>query len=183
MTPKVSVFIATSLDGYIAREDGDLDWLDAAQATVPAGEDCGYQALMQTVDVLVMGRKTYEKVLSFGAWPYGDTRVIVLSSEAIAFPDAIPDSVTHSSEDPLALCDRLLREGVKHIYIDGGNTIQRFLSAGLVDEITITIIPILLGAGVSLFGSLEDDVKLSCIDTKRYNFGFVQLKYRVKKSV
>lgn len=102
MRPKVSVFIATSLDGYIARTDGELDWLDAAQATVPAGEDCGYQALMQSVDAMIMGRKTYEKVLSFGQWPYGKTAVVVLSSTPISFPGTIPNSVTHSFEDPHA---------------------------------------------------------------------------------
>lgn len=181
MRPKVSVFIAISLDGYIARTNGDLDWLDAANATVPAGEDCGYQSLMQTVDVLVMGRKTYEKVLSFGPWSYGETAVIVLSSTPITFPDELPATVTHSSENPRTLCERLSRDGIDHIYIDGGNTIQRFLSAGLVDELTITVIPILLGAGISLFGSLDTDMRLSCVDTKRYEFGFVQLKYRVKQ--
>ncbi|MGK7910704.1 MAG: dihydrofolate reductase family protein [Synechococcus sp.] len=178
---KVSVFIATSLDGYIARTNGDLDWLDAANVTVPAGEDCGYRSLMQTVDTLILGRKTYEKVLSFGPWPYGETPTIVLSSNPITFPDGIPDTVTHSSEDPSTLCKRLSRNGINHIYIDGGNTIQRFLSAGLVDELTITIIPILLGEGISLFGSLKTDITLSCIDAKRYEFGFVQLKYCVKK--
>lgn len=181
MRPKVSVFIATSLDGYIARTNGDLDWLDAANATVPVGEDCGYQALMQTVDALIMGRKTYEKVLTFGPWPYGETAVTVLSSTPISFPDEIPATVTHSSEDPHSLCERLSREGTKHIYIDGGNTIQRFLSGELVDELTITIIPILLGTGIPLFGPFDTDMNLSCVDTKRFEFGFVQLKYRVKK--
>ncbi len=87
MKPQVSVFIATSLDAYIARTDGYLDWLDAAQATVPTGEDCGYQSFMQTVDTLIMGRKTYEKVLSFGLWPYSEKAVTVLSSTPISFPD------------------------------------------------------------------------------------------------
>ncbi|MFO0904108.1 MAG: dihydrofolate reductase family protein [Pirellulales bacterium] len=181
MRPKVSVFVATSLDGYIARTNGDLDWLDAAQAMVPAGEDCGYQLLMQTVDALIMGRKTFEKVLSFGPWSYGKTAVIVMSSTTLSFPDAVPDTVTHSSEAPRALCDRLSRDGVNHIYVDGGNTIQRFLSAGLVDELTITITPILLGTGIPLFGSFDTDIHLSCIDAKRYEFGFVQLKYRVER--
>lgn len=181
MRPKVSVFIATSLDGYIARANGDLDWLDMAQARVPAGEDCGYQAFMQTVDVLIMGRKTYEKVRSFGPWPYGEMAVIVLSSTAMSFPDTISATVTHSSEDPQTLCERLWHDGVRNIYIDGGYTIQRFLAARLVDELTITIIPILLGRGIPLFGSLETDINLSCVGTKRYEFGFVQLKYRLQK--
>jgi dihydrofolate reductase len=181
MKPKVSVFVATSLDGYIARSDGNLDWLDSAQKTIPAGEDCGYQALMQTVDVLVMGRKTYEKVLSFGAWPYGQQRVIVLSSNPLTFPDDIPDTVSHCCDAPQTLCSQLSADGVNHIYIDGGNTIQRFLAAGLVDELTITVIPVLLGDGISLFGSLQSDIELSCVETTQYEFGFVQLKYRVRQ--
>ena len=182
MNPKVSVFIATSLDGYIARRNGDIDWLDAANAVVPKGEDCGYRALMQSVDALVMGRNSFEKVRSFGFWPYGETPVTVMSSKPIAFQEGTPKTVTHSSESPPELCERLSRGGVKHIYVDGGNTIQRFLSAGLVDELTITVIPVLLGSGIPLFGSLKSDVKLSCIDTKRYEFGFVQIKYRIENN-
>ena len=182
MNPKVSVFIATSLDGYIARKNGDLDWLDAANSTVPKGEDCGYCAFMDTVDVLVMGRKTYEQVLSFGEWPYGKTPVVVLSRNPIMFPPELPDTVTHSSEEPEALCDRLSQEGSKHLYIDGGVTIQRFLAAGLVDEITITLIPIILGEGTPLFGPVLKDVLLKCIGTKTFEFGFVQVQYAVVKN-
>ncbi len=180
MPLKVSVFIATSLDGYIARENGDIDWLDDANANAPEGEDCGFAAFMATVDRLVMGRKTYEKVLSFGEWPYGSTPVTVMSRRPIEFPERIPKTVTHSSESPPELCDRLERDGVKHIYVDGGNTIQRFFAAKLVDEITIAFIPILLGSGIPLFGSQGSDVKLSCLDTKQYKFGAVQIKYRVE---
>ena len=180
MSPKVSVFIATSLDGYIARENGDLDWLEVANANMPEEDDGGFAAFMQTVDALVMGRKSYEKVLSFGEWVYGDTPVIVMSSQPIAFPDGTPNTVTQSSETPAELCVRLFRDGVKHIYVDGGNTIQRFLSAGLVDELTLTLIPILLGSGIPLFGSLKSDVKLSCLNTKRYDCGIVQMHYRVE---
>lgn len=183
MIPKVSVFIATSLDGYIARPNGDIDWLDAANAAIPEGEDCGYGALMQSVDALVMGRNTYEKVLSFGTWPYGDTPVTVLSSGPIAFPNILQGTVKHSSEYPLSLCERLGYEGIKHIYIDGGNTIQRFLAAGLVTEITITLIPVILGAGIPLFAPVDTDVSLSCIGVKTYDFGFVQLKYAVENKV
>ncbi len=106
MSIQASVFIATSLDGYIAREDGKLDWLYTANATVPEGEDCGYSDFMKTVDVLVMGRKTYEKVLSFGLWPYGGTSVIVLSSNKIEIPNELVQSVSCSSESPKELCKR-----------------------------------------------------------------------------
>ena len=181
MNPKVSVFIATSLDGYIARSNGDIDWLDAANATVPKGEDCGYGALMQSVDALVMGRNSYEKVRSFGFWPYGDTPVVVMSSNPISFPNDLPKTIQHSSEHPRELCKRLSRHGIGHIYVDGGNTIQRFLVAGLVDELTITVIPVPLGSGISLFGALNSDLSLTCVGTKTYEFGFVQLTYTIPK--
>ncbi|WP_299489706.1 dihydrofolate reductase family protein [Acaryochloris sp. IP29b_bin.137] len=179
MSTKVSVFIATSLDGFIARKNGDLDWLNDANATVPEGEDCGYQSFMASVDVLIMGRKTYEKVLSFGEWPYGQTQVIVMSRNPIDFPAELPAWVTHSAETPSALYQRLVKEGAQHLYIDGGMTIQRFLAAGLIDELTLTVIPILLGEGQPLFGPLEKDIQLTPISSRTYDFGFVQLKYAV----
>ena len=179
MSIQASVFIATSLDGYIAREDGKLDWLDAANATVPEDEDCGYYDFMKTVDVLVMGRKTYEKVLSFGMWPYGDTSVIVLSSNEIEIPNDLIQSVSCSSESPKELCERLANEEAKRIYVDGGITIQRFLAEGLINDVTITVIPIVLGSGKPLFGIVEKDIPLKHISTKTYDFGFVQLTYNV----
>jgi len=182
MKPKVSVYIATSLDGYIARKNDDIEWLDEASAGVPEGEDCGYGELMKTVDLLVLGRRSYDKVLSFGKWPYVEQAVHVLSSKPIRFPDHIPDKVSCSSETPLELCERLSAEGVQHIYIDGGQTIQRFLAAGLVDEITITMIPVLLGDGIPLFGPLPSDINLSCLSATRFDFGFVQLKYGVRQT-
>jgi dihydrofolate reductase len=181
MSAKASVYIATSLDGFIAREDGGLDWLNTANSNVPKGEDCGYRAFMDTVDVLVMGRKSYEKVLSFENWPYGDTRVVVLSRNPIAFPKKIPKSVTHSSETPTELTGRLISEGMQHLYVDGGVTIQRFLAEGLINELTITIIPILLGSGIRLFGPLPKDIQLTHIATRSFDFGFVQKKYSIEK--
>lgn len=181
MQARSSVFIATSLDGFIAREDGGLDWLDDANATVPEGEDCGYSAFMASVDVLVMGRKTYEKVLTFGEWPYGETRVVVMSGSPISFPAEIPNTVSHSSESPTALHERLSKEGAKQLYIDGGVTIQRFLAEGLIDEITVTVIPILLGRGIPLFRPSERAILLNHIETKSFEFGFVQSKYSVIK--
>ncbi len=182
MSLKSSVFIATSLDGFIAREDGGLDWLDAANATVPEGEDCGYHTFMNSIDTLVMGRKTYEKVLSFGQWSYGNKPVIVLSSEKIEIPADLHSTVSHSSESPQELYTRLSQKGLKRLYIDGGITIQRFLAAGLIDDITITLIPILLGNGKPLFGSFGKDISLRHIATKTFDFGFVQLTYQVVKT-
>lgn len=175
-----SVFIATSLDGFIAREDDSLDWLDAANALVPAGEDFGYDAFMNSVDVLVMGRHTFEKVLSFGNWPYGDKPVIVLSSRSLNIPEQLQKSVTHSAESPEELYQRLSKDGLQRLYIDGGITIQRFLAAGLIHDLTITVIPVILGQGKPLFGELANDIKLKLLTSKAWDFGFIQSTYQVK---
>lgn len=174
-----TVFIATSLDGFIARSDGGLDWLDAANATVPAGEDCGYGAFMADIDALVMGRKTFEQVLTFGQWPYGQTPVVVLSSRPFDIPAGLKGTVSHSSETPDQLCARLDAEGLPRRYIDGGLTVQRFLAAGRIDEMTITLIPVLLGQGIPLFGPRIGDVPLTLVGTRAYDWGFVQLHYRI----
>lgn len=173
---KVSVFIATSLDGFIAREDDSLDWLDAANKTVPANEDCGYGAFMASVDLLVMGRGTYEQVLTFGDWPY-EKPVIVLSSQTLDIPKSLASRVEHSSETPQAIYKRLSERGVKSIYLDGGITIQRFMAAGLVDDLTITSIPIILGRGKALFANLNKDIPLALVSSRSYPFGFVQTTY------
>jgi len=181
MRAKVSVYVATSLDGFIARSNGDVDWLNDLQRKMPPGEDCGYRAFADSVDVLVMGRKTYEQVLTFGQWPYGKKPVVVLSSKAISFPAELPKTVSHSSEEPDALVERLTAEGAGHLYIDGGVTIQRFLAAGLVDEITIATIPVILGEGIPLFGPVAGDLWLECIETRAYRFGITQARYAVSR--
>jgi len=180
MAIRASVFIATSLDGFISRQDGSIDWLNEANGSVTPGEDCGYKAFADGVDVLVMGRHTFDLVRTFDAWPYGEKRVVVLSSQAVDIPKDWSSTVSHSSEAPEVLLRRLESEGFKHAYIDGGITIQRFLRAGLIDEITITLIPMLLGAGRPLFGALEKDLKLKLLRTKAYEFGFVQVTYSTR---
>jgi dihydrofolate reductase len=180
MSLTASVFIAVSLDGFIARSGGELDWLDAANAAVPEGEDCGFRAFWEPIDALIMGRRTYEQVLSFGSWPYGDKPVVVLSSNMIEIPKDLAQTVSWSSESPEKLCERLSSEGAKRLYIDGGLTIQRFLSAGLINDLTITVIPIILGSGRSLFGDAGKDIHLRHIATRTYDFGFVQSTYEVE---
>jgi dihydrofolate reductase len=179
---KASVYVGTSLDGFIARRDGSIDWLNEANALVPEGEDCGFKAFMDSVDTLIMGRKTYEQVLTFGQWPYGDTPVVVLSHNTVTIPSLLPDRVSHSSESPQALLERLSSQGVKHVYVDGGNTIQGFLAESLIDEITITSIPVAIGDGIPLLGPMEKDLKLAHVRTTVYGFGFVQTTYRMKKA-
>lgn len=181
MTIKASVFIATSLDGFIARPNGDIDWLNDANAVVPAGEDCGYRAFMDSVDVLVMGRKTFEQVLTFGEWSYGAKKVVVLSRKGVTLPQELSKTVSTSAATPKQLVERLSLEGAQNIYVDGGKTIQSFLDNGLIDDITITVIPVLLGEGLPLFSSLKSDVHLKHVSTTSYPFGFVQSKYSVEK--
>lgn len=181
MKPHSSVFIATSLDGYIARPDGRIDWLLQANQPVPAGEDCGFQAFMDTVDTLVMGRKTFEQVLTFDAWPYAGKRVVVLSRRGIEVPAALRATVSASADAPAVLLENLAAQGARHLYIDGGETIQGFLRAGLIDELIITTIPVLLGAGRSLFGTLSADVALTHLATQAWPFGFVQSRYHVRQ--
>ncbi len=179
---KISVYIATSVDGFIARENGDLDWLPGSDGeTVPDSdnEDYGYNAFMESIDVLVMGRKTYESVISFGQWPYENKRVIVLSSTLSHLSENLPDSVELKSCPPQELALELGQSGAKHLYIDGGLTIQKFLDAGLIDEIIITTVPVLIGSGIPLFGPLHRDKKLQHIETRSYKNGFVQSKYKI----
>lgn len=175
---KASVFIATSLDGFIARENGDIHWLSEADGN-GSEEDYGYKDFMATVDVLVMGRKTFEKVLTFGEWPYGSKPVVVLSSRPVQVPKKIAQSVESMSCPPAELVSRLAERGAGHLYIDGGKTIQGFLDAGLIQQIIITRIPVLIGSGISLFGPLKHDVKLRHIETRQFTSGFVQSKYVV----
>ncbi|OEU75146.1 MAG: deaminase [Desulfuromonadales bacterium C00003068] len=182
MSLEISVFISTSLDGYIAREDGGLDWLDAANADVPDGEDFGFIQFMQSIDSIVMGRKTYEKVLSFGGWPYGAASVIVLSRTPIEFPDDSEHNVSSSSESLKELCHRLESEGQKHLYVDGGITIRRFLADGLITDVTVTTVPVVLGSGIPLFGSVEKDITFEHVATKSFDVGFVQSTYNVKSA-
>ena len=179
MRPRASAFIAASLDGFIARPDGSLDWLDDAQALIPEGEDCGYLEFMASIDGLVMGRHTFERVLGFDAWPYGNTPVFVMSHAPVAIPTDLSASVHSVQTTPATLVAQLGQAGFRHLYVDGGQTIQGFLRAALLDDITVTVIPVLLGSGRPLFGSLDRDVELTLMRSQAYEFGFVQSTYRI----
>lgn len=175
---KATVFIATSLDGFIAREDGAIDWLPTGADT--KFEDYGYAEFMKSVDALVMGRKTYETVRGFGGeWPYGVKPVIVLSSKKVQIPKELAKTVTSMSGKIAAIISHLESLGMKHIYVDGGITIQKFLDAGVIDRLIITRIPVLIGKGIPLFGPVEQDIKLSHVATKTYPSGLVQSEYFV----
>ncbi len=171
---KASVFIATSLEGFIARADGALDWLPADDV-----EPHGYDEFIATVDAIVMGRKTFETVLTFGAWPYGTKPVVVLSRtpSALRAPDgAVCEMMAGTPSEVVA---RLGARGFKHLYVDGGVTIQGFLAAGLIQRMIITRIPVLLGSGIPLFGPLSQDVRLEHVATRSFPSGLVQSEYLI----
>jgi len=168
---KASVFIATSLDGFIARLDGGLDWLP---------EECephGYDEFMATIDAIVIGRKTFEVVLGFGSWPYNKVPVIVLSKNPAALKAPKGAKCDFMAGTPRQIVDRLAQRGLKNLYIDGGVTIQGFLNAGLIQRLIITRIPVLLGSGIPLFGALKRDIRLQHVATRSYPSGIVQGEY------
>ncbi len=175
---KGSIFIATSLDGFIARENGDIDWLTSYEGGA-TGEDYGFKAFMDTVGVLVMGRHTYEKVLTFHQWPYGTKPVVVLGTNPVEIPENLSHVVEWMSGSPSDIVRTLAERGAKHLYIDGGKTIQRFLDAGLIQQMTITRIPVLLGHGIPLFGPINRDITVRHMETRHYSNGLVQSRYEV----
>ncbi len=177
---KISVYIATSLDGFIARENGELDWLPGSDGTT-GDEDFGFNAFFNSVDVLVMGRKTYETVLSSGQWFYGEKQVVVLSRTLTRVADSLPGTVELRACSPATLAADLAASGAQHVYVDGGQTIQSFLNAGLIQEIIITRIPVLIGTGIPLFGAVHRDVKLYHIETQTFSNGFVQSRYEIER--
>ncbi|MBK8725997.1 MAG: dihydrofolate reductase [Holophagaceae bacterium] len=168
----LTVFIGASVDGFIARSNHDLDWLPEG-----GGEEHGYEALMASVDALVIGRNTYEKVLTFEPWPYGAKPVVVLSSQPLDLSKAVGAVVEQLSGTPSEVVARLAARGLHNLYIDGGLTIQRFLAAGLIQRLVLTRVPVLLGSGIPLFGPLPHDVRLTHIATRAFPSGLVQSEY------
>ena len=171
------VFIAVSLDGYIARQDGDIGWL--LQRDDPT-EDHGYAAFIADKDWIVMGRGSYEKILTFDEWPY-DRPVLVLSRQLAdtPVPVALKGKVQFSNRAPKEVIDDLAAQNAHRVYIDGGQLIQSFLREGLVADIVITTIPVLLGSGKPLFGSLPHDIDLTLLSSRSFPSGLVQSYYRL----
>ena len=170
----VSVFVGTSVDGFIARANGDLDWLPAG-----GGEPHGYDEFVASVDAIVIGRNTFEKVLTFGAWPYGEKRVVVLSHHPLDLSAAGGGVVEQMAGSPADIVSQLAAKGAHHLYVDGGITIQEFLRAGLVQRLVITRVPVLIGEGIPLFGPLARDIPLRHVATRHFPSGLVQSEYDV----
>jgi dihydrofolate reductase len=176
--PSGHVFIATSLDGFIARADGGLDWLVRPEHD---GEDHGYDAFMAGIDAIVMGRGTWEAVRAFDPWPY-DKPVLVLSRSLATtpVPDTLRGKVTFADLSPQQAMQHLGRQGSARVYVDGGQIVQAFLRAGLVSDLVLSRIPVLLGVGRSLFGALDRDIALEHLGTQAFPSGLVQSRYLVR---
>ena len=174
---KTSVFIACSLDGFIAREDGNLDWL---MARTPVDGNTGYDEFMAGIDVIVMGRNTFETVLGFEDWPYEGKRVVVLSRSLGEIPSSLHGKVQLHRGPARALYESLEANGCHGLYVDGGQTVQSFIREDLVDELTVTTVPILLGSGIPLFGHTSRDVPLRHVGMRPLPGGLVQNTYTTR---
>jgi dihydrofolate reductase len=169
----VSVFVGVSIDGFMARADGGLDWLPEG-----GGEPHGYAEFIATVDALVIGRNTFEIVEAFETWPYGSKPVVAPSSRPLDL-SRVPATVEQMAGPPAEIIAKLAARGIHHLYVDGGIVIQDFLRAGLVDRLTVTRVPVLIGEGIPLFGPLPGDVHLDHVATRAYPSGLVQSEYRI----
>ena len=171
-TIKLSVFCGVSVDGFLARPDHGLDFLDTSEQGPH-----GFEEFYGSVDVMVIGRKTFEVVLTFGKWAYGKKQVVVLSSRPLDFSSIKDGVVEQMSGEPAEIAAQLQSRGFHHAYVDGGITIQRFLMAGMIDRMVITRVPVLIGAGIPLFGPLARDIRLHHVATRTYSGGLVQTEY------
>lgn len=178
---KCSVYIAASVDGFIARPDGDIEWLHRPEYSEGQLNGLRYEEYMDTVDAVVMGRNTFDTVLSFdlSTWPYEGTPLIVLTGRKLELPDHLEDKVRVMSGAPSHIVETLNAEGLEHLYVDGGATIREFLREDLIREMTITRIPILLGSGLPLFGNNGEERDLVLIASTVSENGFVQERYRI----
>ena len=174
---KTCVYIGTSLDGFIAELDGHVDWLEKfADAEVFNS----YGEFMKSIDAVVIGRGTYDKVLTYPSWPY-DKKVFVLSTTLKSVPEKLRQKMSVLSMQPRDLLKHLSSQGFASIYVDGGNVIQSFLREDCVDEMIISRVPVLLGKGIPLFGSQEKRLHFQHIQTDVYANGLLKSHYRRKQ--
>lgn len=181
-----SVYIATSADGYIATLDGSVDWLHTAgnsEADMGDNQDMGFDRFIKSIDCMIMGRKCMEMISSMDLtpeqWPYGNTHIIVLSNTVTEPPENLSGKIEMYSGDIHVLIKKLENKGFKHAYIDGGSTITSFINLKLIDKMTITKVPVLLGEGIPLFGKINQNVKLENSEATAFPNEFIQIKYDV----
>jgi dihydrofolate reductase len=173
----IAAFLGLSVDGYIARQDGSIDWLVSRGES--SGGDNGYSSFMADVDLVALGRETFETVLEFATWPYPGLPVVVLSERLKRSASAIEAPLTTVAGSLEEMIDIATRRKASKVYADGGRVVQSLLRAGLLDELTLTWVPVLLGGGRTLFGALERDVELRLEATTNLGAGMVQSRYRV----
>ena len=171
MRPRVVVYVAMSLDGFIAGPDGQLDWLEGAAA---AGEDYGFEDLLRGVDAVAMGRRTWDVIAGIDDLPYGDRPLYVFTHR----PAPARAGVTFWQRDPAAAVADWAERGHRAVYVDGGTLVSAFLAEGLVDALTITVVPTLLGAGLPLFHDRARSTALALEGVQHWPSGMVQLRYR-----
>lgn len=167
--------VAVSLDGYIADKNGSVDWLSIVPTTDETQKD--FTNFMNTVDCLVIGRNTFEVVKSFGEWIY-DKKVFVVSNSMTSIPNGYEDKIELINGLPSEIVKSIHNKGYNNLYIDGGKTIQNFLEEDLIDEMIISVVPIILGGGKSLFGEMENSKEFQLIDTKVLSDKLVQSHYK-----
>ena len=177
-----AVFVGVSLDGFIARPNGDLDWLMGEGGGDSA--EYGYNEFVAGIDAIVMGRNTFEKVLTFDKWYYGNKRVVVLSHRSfdLSVAQARGGLVEQMAGTPARIVSDLNVSGARHLYVDGGTTIQQFMCAGLINRLIISRLPVLIGQGIPLFGSLPHDIRFNHVATRTFPGGMVQSEYHLLKS-
>ncbi|WP_299134634.1 dihydrofolate reductase family protein [uncultured Tenacibaculum sp.] len=179
MENKNKVFIATSLDGYIADKNGGLDWLQSIPN--PNNDDMGYVEFTNGIDALVMGRTTFETVIGFDVpWPYNKP-VFVLSNKLNEIPESHKENAFLIKGTLMEILDQIHKKGFHKLYIDGGTTIRSFLKEDLIDEMVLTTIPVLLGGGSSLFTELPNELNFELIERKKYLNQITQNHYKRKK--
>ncbi|GAA6192790.1 dihydrofolate reductase family protein [Phaeobacter sp. NW0010-22] len=176
--PTGHIMMATSLDGFVARPDHTLDWLDKQPSE---GEDHGFDAFQDSVDVIVMGSGSFRTVLGFGEWPYAKP-VVVLSRSMTQndVPDSIRGKVEIMAHEPAELMANFTERGFERVYVDGGAVIQSFMKAKLIADMKITIVPILIGAGIRIFDNADCDTDLEMVSSEQFPSGLVDLVYKVK---
>lgn len=170
--PIVSVFLALSLDGFIAGPHGDLAWLDPYATDSPV--ETGYDRLLSDADTLVMGRNTFEKLLSFDEWPYSGKRVVVLTHRPLSsrYGETAQAGSIHD------VLKQLWQEGSRHVYLDGGQAVRQGFMEGMVDELTLSWVPVILGEGIALFDGLQHRLDFKVEGVRRLPSGLVQTIYR-----
>ena len=177
MTSKIILYIASSLDGFIAGRNGDISWLDDYQVE---SEDYGYSEFLKTIDIIVMGSKTYEQVLKFDSWPYESVKTYVMTKRQLEPVDKAKVKF-YSGYDLDSFVPGIKRESQKNIWLVGGASLaQSFLKHSFIDEMILSIIPVILGDGISLFGRTQEEFRLELLKSGSYNNGVVQLHYKLE---